>query len=295
MLCFSSESLTGWKPSGARPTPLNRSSFAGQRPPRRPPAEPKPKASDNPVALTAEEVAFTRALVIHEDDSVFVLNKPAGLSSQGGRIQAHTLDDLLWALARPGRPRPRLIHRLDRDTSGVILTARTKPAASFLGKALMAKRFRKTYLAIVAPGAPEPRGGQIDSPLRRESIGREAYMRVCPPDHPDAEDARSRYRTLASNATAALVELSPDTGRMHQLRVHMASIGRPISGDSRYGGALMLGGTAVPRLMLHAARLVFPHPEGGERRITAPIPSDFQVMLDRLGLAAPEHEPEAAR
>jgi len=262
---------------------------------RRPPAAPKPKASDTPIALTADEAAFTRALVIHEDDSVFVLNKPAGLSSQGGRIQAHTLDDLLWALARRDRARPRLIHRLDRDTSGVILTARTKPAATFLGKALMAKRFRKTYLAIVTPGAPEPRGGQIDAPLRRESIGREAYMRVCAPDHPDAEDARSRYRTLASGVGAALVELSPDTGRMHQLRVHMASIGRPIAGDSRYGGALMLAGAPVPRLMLHAARLVFPHPEGGERRITAPIPDDMRAVAERLGLTLPEQEPDPAR
>lgn len=255
---------------------------------RRPPAPPRPKASDTPIALTEDEVAFTRALVIHEDDSVFVLNKPAGLSSQGGRIKAHTLDDLLWALARRDRPRPRLIHRLDRDTSGVILTARTKPAATFLGKALMAKRFRKTYLAIVAPGAPEPRGGQIDAPLRRESIGREAYMRVCAPDHPDAEDARSRYRTLAANAHAALVELSPDTGRMHQLRVHMASIGRPIAGDGRYGGALMLAGGAVPRLMLHAARLTFPHPEGGERRIEAPVPDDMRAVLEQLDLRLPE-------
>ncbi|MGR4866446.1 RluA family pseudouridine synthase, partial [Caulobacter sp. LARHSG274] len=217
---------------------------------RTPPAQPQPKASDTPIALTPEEVAFTRSLVIYEDDSVFVLNKPAGLSSQGGRIRAHTLDDLLWALARRDRPRPRLIHRLDRDTSGVILTARTKPAATFLGKALMGKRFRKTYLAIVAPGAPEPRGGQIDSPLRRESIGREAYMRVCPPDHPEAEAARSRYRTLATGEGAALVELSPDTGRMHQLRVHMASIGRPIAGDSREGGGRMLGGAPVARRLL---------------------------------------------
>ncbi|AYV47245.1 RluA family pseudouridine synthase [Caulobacter flavus] len=258
------------------------------KPPRRPPAQPKPKASDTPIELTPDEVAFTRSLVIHEDDSVFVLNKPAGLSSQGGRIKAHTLDDLLWALARRDRPRPRLIHRLDRDTSGVILTARTKPAATFLGKALMGKRFRKTYLAIVAPGAPEPRGGQIDKALRRESIGREAYMRVCEDDHPDAETARSRYRTLAANAQAALVELSPDTGRMHQLRVHMASIGRPIAGDSRYGGTLMLAGAPVPRLMLHAARLVFPHPEGGERRIEAPLPDDFKAVLEKLDLALPE-------
>jgi RluA family pseudouridine synthase len=258
------------------------------KPPRRPPAQPKPKASDTPIELTPDEIAFTRSLVIHEDDSVFVLNKPPGLSSQGGRIKAHTLDDLLWALARRDRPRPRLIHRLDRDTSGVILTARTKPAATFLGKALMGKRFRKTYLAIVTPGAPEPRGGRIDSPLRRESIGREAYMRVCEPDHPDAEAARSRYRTLASNSQAALVELSPDTGRMHQLRVHMASIGRPIAGDSRYGGTLMLAGAPVPRLMLHAARLVFPHPEGDELRIEAPLPDDFKTVLERLDLALPE-------
>ena len=261
------------------------------RPPRRPPLAPKPKASDTPIVLTDAEIAHTRSLVIHEDDSVFVLNKPAGLSSQGGRIRAHTLDDLLWALARRDRPRPRLIHRLDRDTSGVILTARTKPAATFLGKALMGKRFRKTYWAIVTPGAPEPRGGQIDAPLRRESIGREAYMRVCEADHPDAETARSRYRTLASTDGAALVELSPDTGRMHQLRVHMASIGRPIAGDSRYGGALMLGGAPVPRLMLHAANLVFPHPDGGERRISAPIPDDMRAVLDKLGLKVPERGP----
>lgn len=264
--------------------------------PRRPPGVAQPKASDTPVALTPEEITFTRSLVIHEDDSVFVLNKPAGLSSQGGRIRAHTLDDLLWALARRDRPRPRLIHRLDRDTSGVILTARTKPAATFLGKALMGKRFRKTYLAIVTPGAPEPRGGQIDAPLRRESIGREAYMRVCAADHPDAEAARSRYRTLASTEGAALVELSPDTGRMHQLRVHMASIGRPIAGDSRYGGALMLGGAPVPRLMLHAVQLVFPHPEGGERRISAPIPDDMRAVLDKLGLELPDRAvPEQGR
>lgn len=266
------------------------------KPDRRPPGVAKPKASDTPIALTPEEIAFTRSLVIHEDDSVFVLNKPAGLSSQGGRIQAHTLDDLLWALARRDRPRPRLIHRLDRDTSGVILTARTKPAATFLGKALMGKRFRKTYLAIVTPGAPEPRGGQIDAPLRRESIGREAYMRVCAADHPDAEAARSRYRTLAATDGAALVELSPDTGRMHQLRVHMATIGRPIAGDSRYGGALVLGGAPVPRLMLHAAQLVFPHPEGGERRINAPIPGDMRAVLTKLGLEVPERlVPEQGR
>jgi RluA family pseudouridine synthase len=248
----------------------------------------KLKAAEIPITLSPEEIAFVRALVVHEDERVIVLNKPAGLSSQGGRIAAHTLDELLWAFAKASGNRPRLIHRLDRDTSGVILTARTKPDAGFLGKALAARRFRKTYLAIVGPGAPSPKQGLIEAPLRREMQGREAYMRTCPPDHPDAESARSRYRTLAANDTAALVELSPETGRMHQLRVHMASIGRPIAGDVRYGGALMLGGQAVPRLMLHAASLGFPHPGGQSMTVEAPLPEDFRNVLDGVGLALPE-------
>ena len=150
-----------------------------------------------PVQLSATETAFVRSLVLYEDADVLALNKPSGLSSQGGRGQVHTLDELLWAFAKPGKARPRLIHRLDRDTSGVILTAKTKPAAGFLGKALMAKKFSKTYLAIVTPEAPDPPTGVIDQSLRRDEQGREAYMRVCAVDHPDAESAVSRYRTLA--------------------------------------------------------------------------------------------------
>jgi RluA family pseudouridine synthase len=237
-----------------------------------------------PVQLSAEEVAFVRGLVLHEDAEILALNKPAGLSSQGGRGQVHTLDELLWAFAKPGKARPRLIHRLDRDTSGVILTAKTKPAAGFLGKALMRRAFSKTYLAIVTPAAPEPRGGVIDLPLRRDEQGREAYMRVCPPDHPDAEAARSRYRTLKDAPGAALLELDPETGRMHQLRVHLAALGRPIAGDARYGGALVVGGHPVPRLMLHAAALSFPHPAGGTKRLAAPPPADFAGMITTLGL-----------
>jgi RluA family pseudouridine synthase len=237
--------------------------------------------------LSPEDIAFVQSLVLYEDAAIIALNKPSGLSSQGGRIKAHTLDDLLFAFAKASGNRPRLIHRLDRDTSGVILTARTKPAAGFLGKAMMGRRFRKTYLAIVAPGAPEPAGGVIEAPLRREEIGRESYMKVSAPDHPDAEAAVTRYRTLARGPEAALVECSPQTGRMHQLRVHLASIGRPIAGDSRYGGALVLGGTTVPRLMLHAAKLSFPHPDGGTTTIGAPMPDDMAAMAAGLGLALP--------
>jgi tRNA pseudouridine32 synthase/23S rRNA pseudouridine746 synthase len=234
--------------------------------------------------LTDAEVAFVRGLVIYEDAEILALNKPAGLSSQGGRGQAHTLDELLWAFAKAGKARPRLIHRLDRDTSGVIIAARTKPAAGFLGKAMMTRRVGKTYRAIVAPGAPEPRSGLIEASLRRDEQGREAYMRICEAGHADAESARTRYRTVAEAPGAALLELEPQTGRMHQLRVHLASIGRPIAGDARYGGALVLSGVAVPRLMLHAQALRFPHPSGGEKRIEAPPPADMAHVAAALGL-----------
>jgi len=234
--------------------------------------------------LAPADIAFVRSLVIFEDDHILALNKPPGLSSQGGRIAAHILDDLLAAFAKSSGKRPRLIHRLDRDTSGVILTAKTQPAAAFLGKAMMARRIKKTYLAIAAPGAPDPPSGLIETPLRRHEEGRQAHVRVSPPDHPDAQSASTRYRTLSANQIAALVELSPRTGRMHQLRVHMASIGRPIAGDARYGGALVLAGAPVARVMLHAAALAFPHPAGGEMRAAAPPPADFSDLLARLGL-----------
>ena len=235
-----------------------------------------------PVALSPDEVALVRSMVIHEDASIIALNKPAGLSSQGGRGQVHTLDELLWAFARSNGKRPELVHRLDRDTSGVIVAAKTKPAAGALGKAIMARRVTKTYRAIVAPGAPAPAEGVIETPLRRDEQGREAYMRICASDHPDAESARTAYRTVKQGAAGALLELQPHTGRMHQLRVHLASIGRPIAGDARYGGALMLAGEEVPRLMLHALALDFPHPDGGIRRIEARPPADFEKLSRTL-------------
>ncbi len=242
------------------------------------------KAQTLPVRLSADETALVRSLVIYEDAAILALNKPPGLSSQGGRGQVNTLDELLWAFVKSNGNRPRLIHRLDRDTSGVILTAKTKPAAGALGKAMMARRFAKTYHALVAPGPPEPNEGLIDRPLRRDEVGREAYMRVCAPDHPDAEAAQTRYRTLAQGRGGALMELSPLTGRMHQIRVHLAALGRPILGDVRYGGQLTLNGAAVPRLMLHAIRLSFPHPDGRTMTIQAPWPADFAAVAGRADL-----------
>ena len=206
----------------------------------------------------------------------------------------HSLDELLGAFAKSSGSRPRLIHRLDRDTSGVLLTAKSQPAAAFLGKAMMGRRVRKTYLAVVAPGRIEPREGVIEAVLLREDYGRESFVRVAAPEEPGAQDAVTRYRTLAANDDGALVELSPRTGRMHQLRVHMASIGHPIAGDPRYGGAMVVGSAPAPRLMLHAAALAFPHPAGGERRIEAPIPADMRLLLEGLDLPIPERWNAAA-
>ena len=149
----------------------------------------------------------------------------------------------------------------------MILTARTKPAAGFLGKAMMARKFAKTYRAIVTPGAPEPAQGRDRAPLRRDERGARPICASAPPDHPDAETARTRYRTLAEAPGAALLELDPETGRMHQLRVHLASIGRPIAGDARYGGALVVGGHAgaAPDAARRGAEL----PAPGRRREAA--------------------------
>ncbi len=248
------------------------------------------KVKAPPIMLTEAETALVRSLVIGEDRKLIALAKPAGLSSQGGRGQANTLDELLWALVQHGE-RPRLVHRLDRDTSGVILAARTKAAAASLGKAIMQRRVGKTYLALVGPGMPIPPEGQIAASLRRDEIGREAYMRICPPHHPDAEAALTRFKVLALSEAGALVQLHPETGRMHQLRVHLASLGRPILGDSRYGGGLTAAGSPVPRLMLHALRYDFPHPEGGDAWATTPPPADFTEVATALGTPIPASGP----
>jgi RluA family pseudouridine synthase len=245
-----------------------------------------------PVTLSEEEIAAVRASVVFEDAHVLVLNKPAGLSSQGGRIKANTLDDLLWAFARSNGKRPHLVHRLDRDTSGVILAAKTKPAAGFLGKAIQNRKLTKTYLAMVETPPPQDQG-VIRRALLRQEIGRESYMRAVPDDTPGAQPSESRYRVLARGDQGALIELEPHTGRMHQLRVHMADLGSPLVGDVRYGGALTLAGRKAERLMLHAARLRFPHPEGGVGEVEAPVPDDFRILMAAAGLALPERSGEA--
>jgi 23S rRNA-/tRNA-specific pseudouridylate synthase len=139
---------------------------------------------------------------------------------------------------------------------------------------------QKTYLAIVCGGAPDPREGEISLALRKANRRGLDIMEIDAAGQPSL----TRYRTRAATAEAALVELSPETGRMHQLRAHMAAIGRPIAGDGKYGGFYRVGAVEISRLLLHAAALDIPHPEGGRRRFEAPLPRDFAEPARSLGL-----------
>jgi tRNA pseudouridine32 synthase/23S rRNA pseudouridine746 synthase len=220
--------------------------------------------------------------LLHEDAHILVFNKPSGLAVQGGAGVTRSLEDLLAAFAKSNGKRPRLVHRLDRETSGVMVAARTKPAAAELSEAFAGRDVEKTYLAIVCGGAPQPPEGEIDLPLRKSSRRGLDIMEI----DRAGQAALSRYRTLAASSDAALLELRPETGRMHQLRAHLAAIGHPIAGDGKYGGLFRLGPLEIPRLMLHAAALDLPHPAGGRRRFEAPLPADMAEPLRSLGLEA---------
>ncbi len=232
--------------------------------------------------LTPEQTELAESMVIARTRSALVLNKPPGLATQGGSGTYEHVDGLLDALAEDG-PRPRLVHRLDKDTSGVLLVARTPGSAAYFSKHFSGRSARKIYWALVV-GVPDIDEGLIDLPLAKQPGSGGEKMHV---DHSEqGQTARSRYRVLdrAGNA-AAWVELQPLTGRTHQLRVHMAAIGHPIVGDGKYGGPeAFLTGSISRKMHLHARRLLIDTP-GDEKPIdvTAALPQHFAASMEQLG------------
>jgi 23S rRNA pseudouridine955/2504/2580 synthase len=231
--------------------------------------------------LSEEEVAFVRSLVIEEDPAAIVLNKPPGLATQGGTRTKEHVDGLLGGLVAEDAPRPKLVHRLDKDTSGVLLVARTPRAAAFFSKSFSGRTARKIYWAVVM-GVPSIDDGIVDLPLAKQPGTGGEKMHV---DEENGQVARTRYRVIErAGNRAAFVELQPFTGRTHQLRVHMAAIGHPIVGDGKYAGQeAFLTGAISRKLHLHARRLRIDHPDGGRIDVTAEPPDHFAATLASLG------------
>ncbi len=235
-------------------------------------------------AVSETDSGFVRSLIIHEDEAVLAFNKPSGLPVQGGRGISRSLDNLLWAFARSNGKRPRLVHRLDTGTSGIIIVARTKPAAAFLSAAFSQRAVEKRYLAVVWGDLPDDGQGEIDVPLAKVEESGRTRMIAANPGRAGAQDALTRWTLLSRAGDNSLLELKPDTGRMHQLRAHLSLIGCPILGDALYGR----GPATANRLLLHAHALSIPHPDGGELALQAPLPEDFRQCAEMLQLTVPE-------
>ena len=276
---------------GARAKPEDR--LATGQVVRVPPGGDAPAATNRPQAeLTDEQRAEAAAMLITRTDAALVLNKPPGLATQGGTGMRQHVDGLLDAYAGEGAPRPRLVHRLDKDTSGVLLVARTPGSAAFFSKRFSGRSAKKVYWALVI-GVPDVYEGFIDAPISKQPGTGGEKMHV---DEEGGQAARTRYRVLdRAGNSAAWVELQPLTGRTHQLRVHMAAIGHPIVGDGKYGGqAAFLTGAVSRKMHLHARRLIIDAPGGGKLDVTADLPEHFAATMTQLGFdeKASNAEPE---
>lgn len=224
-----------------------------------------------PAAPSPEERALLARITLHEDDDLLVLDKPSGLAVHKGTRTTTDLDQILAKLVDAEGERPRLVHRLDKDTSGLLVAAKRKAQAERLGRAFASREVEKVYLAVVV-GVPTLARGRVETPLKKVETARGGRMVGCDADDPQGLAAATAYTVIESRdgGRSALVEFRPETGRQHQLRAHAALIGHPILGDRLYGVA-----GSAPRLMLHAHRLTLPDGRGGTRTFVAPIPEAF--------------------
>ncbi|MEL7706249.1 RluA family pseudouridine synthase [Citromicrobium bathyomarinum] len=231
--------------------------------------------------LTEDQKAQARGMVIKETPNAIVLNKPPGLATQGGSKTFSHVDGLLDAFVEGDGPRPRLVHRLDKDTSGVLLIARTPGSAAAFSKRFAGRSAKKVYWALVV-GVPEQHVGEIDAPLAKQPGTGGEKMHV---DTEGGQPAKTRYRVVErAGNRAAWLELEPLTGRTHQLRVHCAAMGHPIVGDGKYGGQeAFLTGSVSRKMHLHARRLIISQPGGGQLDVTAELPEHFAATMEQMG------------
>ncbi len=238
-------------------------------------------------AISDRDATFARALVLYEDDEVLILNKPAGLAVQGGTKTHRHIDRLLGAWGE-GPRRPRLTHRLDRDTSGVLALGKSPDAAARLSGAFARRRARKIYWALVE-GNPKPGEGIVDLPLAKLGVDDRERMVPVDPGDPNGKPAVTEYATISrAGPRAAWLALQPQTGRTHQLRAHLLALGHPILGDPKYHTPASVDASGPLKLQLHARRLVIPHPSGGLIDVTAPLSPEMQEGFARFGFELAE-------
>jgi 23S rRNA pseudouridine955/2504/2580 synthase len=236
---------------------------------------------------------FLRSITLYEDADVLVFNKPIGLAVQGGSGTSHHLDGMLGVLRDAQGQRPRLVHRLDRDTAGCLLVAKTRFAASALAKTFRSRSARKIYWALAA-GVPKPAQGRISTFLAKQERLDDSFMRVARHGEEGASHAVTYYAVVDTAARQlAWLSLKPVTGRTHQLRAHMAHIGHPIVGDAKYFRKenWQLPGGVQNRLHLLARRIVVPHPRTGMIDVTAPLPPHMQQSWNLIGFDPNRYDP----
>ena len=237
--------------------------------------------------VSAHDAKFARSLVLWEDDDVLILNKPAGLAVQGGTKTTHHIDRLLGAWGE-GADRPRLTHRLDRDTSGVLILGKTPDAAARLSGGFARRKAQKTYWAIVE-GNPKPPSGTIELPLAKVGIDDRERMVPVDPKDPAGKPATTEFATISrAGPRASWLALRPQTGRTHQLRAHLLAVGHPILGDPKYQTPASAELSGPLKLQLHARRLVIPHPAGGLIDVEAPLSPELKAGFARFGFEIAE-------